>query len=59
MPSMTEDRMPTVPLGGHATYEAPRISRLGTVHELTGCEKLFGSSDGHTMGGASIVCSSA
>jgi len=51
--------MPTVPLGGHATYEPPTIGLLGSVHELTGCEKLFGTSDGHTMGGAPIVCSSA
>jgi hypothetical protein len=50
--------MPTVPCGGHATYEPPTISQLGTVHELTGCEKMMGKSDGHTFGGNSIVCSS-
>ncbi len=40
------------------TYERPVIRVLGTVHELTGCDKQFGRSDGHTFGGASIVCAS-
>lgn len=42
-----------------AAYEPPALRVLGTVHELTGCEKKFGSSDGHTFGGGiSIVCAS-
>jgi hypothetical protein len=40
------------------TYERPEIRVLGTVHELTGCEKQFGGSDGHTFGGMQIVCTS-
>lgn len=40
-------------------YEPPALRVLGTVHELTGCEKQFGSSDGHTMGGAPITCASS
>ena len=40
------------------TYERPAMRVLGTVHELTGCDKQFGSSDGHTFGGAPIVCAS-
>jgi hypothetical protein len=41
-----------------ATYERPAIRVLGTVHQLTGCAKEFGGSDGHTFGGMSIVCAS-
>jgi len=41
------------------TYEAPALRVLGTVHELTGCDKMFGSSDGHTFGGVAIKCASS
>lgn len=45
------------------SYEPPALVRLGSVHELTlsgpFCDKMFGSADGYTMGGAPIVCTSA
>ena len=36
------------------SYEPPALRMLGTVHELTGGDKLSGRSDGHTLGGAPI-----
>lgn len=43
-----------------ATYEAPALRVLGSIHELTlGCDKKMGSSDGYTFVGQAIVCSSA
>jgi hypothetical protein len=44
------------------TYEPPALAVLGSVHELTlaDCvDKTWGSSDGHTMMGVAIRCSSA
>ena len=38
-------------------YEAPTITVIGSVHELTqGCDKQLGGSDGFTFMGAPIVC---
>jgi hypothetical protein len=39
-------------------YEAPTITLIGSVHELTqqGCDKKLGSSDGFTFMGSAIVC---
>lgn len=40
-------------------YEPPRLTIIGTVHELTqGCDKKFGETDGYTFMGAVIVCRS-
>jgi hypothetical protein len=40
-------------------YESPALTVIGTVYELTlGCDKTFGSSDGFTFHGVSIVCAS-
>ncbi len=43
-------------------YEPPVLVRLGSVHELTlgapFCDKMYGSSDGYTMGGSPITCTS-
>jgi hypothetical protein len=42
------------------SYEAPSLTVLGTVAELTlWCDKRYGSSDGFTFQGAPITCSSA
>ena len=44
------------------SYEPPTLKVLGTLHELTlaSCvDKTWGSSDGHTLMGAAITCSSA
>jgi hypothetical protein len=40
------------------TYEAPAISVIGSVHELTlqFCDKRFNGSDGFTFGGQPITC---
>jgi hypothetical protein len=43
-------------------YERPALKVLGTLHELTlaSCvDKTWGASDGHTMMGVAIKCSSA
>jgi hypothetical protein len=41
-------------------YEAPKLTVIGTVHELTqGCDKQNGSSDGFTFMGNVIVCRSS
>jgi hypothetical protein len=38
-------------------YEAPEITLIGSVHELTqGCDKVFNGSDGFTFMGQPIVC---
>jgi hypothetical protein len=43
-----------------APYEPPRLTELGTLHEVTlGCDKTSGGSDGFTYHGAPIVCASA
>jgi hypothetical protein len=45
-----------------AQYEAPALVVLGTLQELTlaDCvDKAFGPTDGHTLMGVSITCSSA
>jgi hypothetical protein len=40
-------------------YEPPRLTVIGTVHELTqGCDKKFGHADGFTFIGIPIVCRS-
>jgi hypothetical protein len=40
-------------------YEPPALRVLGSVQELTqGCDKQYGSSDGFTFNGQSIVCHS-
>jgi hypothetical protein len=40
------------------TYEAPAISVIGSVHELTlmGCDKRLNGSDGFTFMGQPITC---
>jgi hypothetical protein len=48
------------PKTGITEYEPPELAELGSLHELTlGCDKMFGSTDGFTFMGQSIVCSSA
>jgi hypothetical protein len=43
-----------------SSYEAPSLTVLGTVAELTlWCDKRYGSSDGFTFQGSPISCSSA
>jgi hypothetical protein len=38
-------------------YEAPRVTVIGTVHELTqNCDKALNGSDGFTFMGQPIVC---
>lgn len=39
-------------------YEAPAITLIGSVHELTqyGCDKRLNGSDGFTFMGQPIVC---
>jgi hypothetical protein len=40
-------------------YEPPSLRVIGSVAELTlGCDKRYGSSDGFTFSGNSIVCAS-
>jgi hypothetical protein len=39
-------------------YEAPTISEIGLVHELTGEDKNFGGDDGFTLQGQQIGNSS-
>ena len=42
------------------SYEAPHLTLIGSVHELTlGCDKTYGSSDGFTFQGQSTVCGSS
>jgi hypothetical protein len=42
-----------------APYEPPRLVELGTLSAVTlGCDKRFGSSDGYTFMGQSIICAS-
>ena len=44
------------------SYERPNLKTLGTLAELTlaACvDKTWGSSDGHTLMGVAITCSSA
>jgi hypothetical protein len=39
------------------TYEAPAITVIGSVHELTqGCDKHLNGSDGFTFMGQPITC---
>jgi hypothetical protein len=39
------------------TYEAPAISVIGSVHELTlACDKRLNGSDGFTFMGQQITC---
>jgi hypothetical protein len=41
-------------------YEAPALTVIGTVHELTQwCDKRHGRSDGFTFNGQVIVCKSS
>jgi hypothetical protein len=50
------------PVERTGTYESPALVELGTLQELTlaDCvDKNFGPSDGHTLMGVSIACSSA
>jgi hypothetical protein len=43
-----------------AAYEAPAVTVLGKVEELTlGCDKTTGGSDGFTFHGQAIHCNSA
>jgi hypothetical protein len=38
-------------------YEAPRVTVIGTVHELTqNCDKTLNGSDGFTFMGQPIIC---
>ena len=41
-----------------ATYEAPAITLIGSVHELTQgfCDKQLNGSDGFTFMGQQVVC---
>jgi hypothetical protein len=40
-------------------YEAPALRVLGYVSDLTqGCDKKFGTADGFTFHGVTIVCTS-
>jgi hypothetical protein len=39
-------------------YEAPTLTTLGSLHDLTLCDKVFGSSDGNTFMGTPIICRS-
>jgi len=40
-------------------YEAPVLRDLGSVSDLTqGCDKKFGTADGFTFHGITIVCTS-
>jgi hypothetical protein len=40
-----------------SAYEAPSVTVIGTVHELTqGCDKSLNGSDGFTFMGQPIVC---
>ena len=41
-------------------WTAPNLTAHGTVKEITasGCDKMFGTSDGYTFAGAAIVCKS-
>ena len=41
-----------------ATYEPPTLVKLGTLYELTGCDKFWGGSDGHTFLQQPISCTS-
>ncbi len=39
------------------TYEAPTITLIGSLHELTqGCDKQLNGSDGFTFMGQPITC---
>ena len=40
-------------------YQAPALVELGTLHDLTLCDKAFGGSDGHTFQQIAIQCTSA
>jgi hypothetical protein len=41
----------------HEDYEPPKVVELGSLAELTlGCDKRYGSTDGNTFMGQSIVC---
>ena len=52
--------MVDTPRKSTAAYEAPALVELGALQELTlGCDKQWGSTDGFTMMGQAIVCSSA
>jgi hypothetical protein len=40
-------------------YQAPRVTVIGTVHEMTqqsGCQKQLGGSDGFIFQGTHLVC---
>jgi hypothetical protein len=39
-----------------ALYEEPALITLGSLHELTLCDKLLGTTDGHTFILQPIVC---
>lgn len=44
------------------SYEAPRVTLIGSVHELTQgdfCNKTLGSADGFHFEGQAIVCKSS
>jgi hypothetical protein len=52
--------MVETPTGSTAGYEAPALVELGAFQELTlGCDKTTGGSDGFTVHGVAIVCTSA
>lgn len=40
-------------------WNPPKLTVFGSVEELTLCNKTYGSSDGNTFMGSSIVCSSS
>jgi hypothetical protein len=51
------DRTTDTPAGA---YQAPAIRVIGSVAELTlGCDKKYGTSDGFTFMGDTIVCASS
>jgi hypothetical protein len=39
-------------------YEPPAVVTLGSLHDLTLCDKLWGTSDGNTFMGSPIACAS-
>jgi len=42
------------------SYEAPSVTQIGSVHELTqGCNKDLGHADGFTFQGQVVVCQSS
>jgi hypothetical protein len=44
--------------GGKSQYTTPRLTVYGTLEELTkSCDKTYGSADGFTFQGQTVICS--